>query len=680
MPHVPSPTIDTILSAVFPLGTNGQAIEGTGEDLLGSIPKWLPDLFAATAVLLERSGVYTHPAFCSHADSTGADVWETWTKRAELLVHLDPAVREKEFQCISEKWTSLVTTHRTVTFLDQSHCRASKPPAWAEIAFELMQLADMACVNVGYSVDIRHNIDSISAVVHFSQQFDYLREHKERDKRVAELKQLEYDYAAVQSILEEHNSALHDAFKNQKPLPHVPASIARWVPPHVVCVQPKLMTPPVGQTIRSHSHNLALLPSQGEIYTFWFNAHTTQTRQITAETRIDHVPHTNESNNRSFVSDSLRGLNLLLVPYPYSIPANSFLVKPPTASEILHRRKRFEVDPNKWLEDISPTQDGQAHHIASGLKLLIDEAVREVGRIDGVVLPELALTHEIAERVSTSLFTKYALHEHGPGGMRFFVSGVLSGRKTEDGGYRPVNAVFTRVHLALDGLSPTQHDLPRRPYIDFRRLQIKHHRWNMDRRQIATYNLSSVLSINEDSNGKSVEWWEDTDITERECLFWAIGDKLVMSTIVCEDLARIDPVQQALRAVGPNLVIAILMDGAQRPYRWSSRYATSLCDDPGGSVLTLTSLGMIRRSAQYERPEDAVVALWKDCFGVTRELGLSAGAAAIVVSLAERNVTERTAAGREQDKREKSKKLVLSGVREVRVSSGASPKKMFLRL
>jgi len=36
-----------------------------------------------------------------------------------------------------------------------------------------------------------------------------------------------------------------------------------------------------------------------------------------------------------------------------------------------------------------------------------------------------------------------------------------------------------------------------------------------------------------------------------------------MCALVCEDLARPDPVANIVRAVGPNLVIALLMDGPQ---------------------------------------------------------------------------------------------------------------------
>lgn len=66
--------------------------------------------------------------------------------------------------------------------------------------------------------------------------------------------------------------------------------------------------------------------------------------------------------------------------------------------------------------------------------------------------------------------------------------------------------------------------------------------------------------------------------------------------LVCEDLARQDPAADLIRAVGPNLLIALLMDGPQLSGRWPARYASVLAEDPGTSVLTLTSLGMAERS------------------------------------------------------------------------------------
>src|SRR6202000_1078706 len=97
------------------------------------------------------------------------------------------------------------------------------------------------------------------------------------------------------------------------------------------------------------------------------------------------------------------------------------------------------------------------------------------------------------------------------------------------------------------------------------------------------------------------------------------------ATMICEDLARVDPAHAVLRSVAPSLVFVLLMDGPQMPARWSARYATVLAEDPGSSVLTLTStalLGSATRTGRYRASR--YVALWKQDDGgpVTIELPL----------------------------------------------------------
>lgn len=116
-------------------------------------------------------------------------------------------------------------------------------------------------------------------------------------------------------------------------------------------------------------------------------------------------------------------------------------------------------------------------------------------------------------------------------------------------------------------------------------------------------------------------------------MFISLRPWLTMSVLICEDLARPDPVGDLARAVGPNLIIALLMDGPQLADRWPARYAASLADDPGSSVLTVTSTGMsiLSRPQEGENRSD-VIALWKDArTGKARELQLPENAAALVL-------------------------------------------------
>ncbi len=125
---------------------------------------------------------------------------------------------------------------------------------------------------------------------------------------------------------------------------------------------------------------------------------------------------------------------------------------------------------------------------------------------------------------------------------------------------------------------------------------------------------------------------------------------LALSVLVCEDLARPDPVANLVRSVGPNLVIALLMDGPQTMERWAARYATVLADDPGCSVLSFTSLGMSQISRPQSGPSRSrVVAMWKDAFSKASEIELPVGYDAVAISLSVRYREEYTADGRGDD-------------------------------
>ena len=51
-----------------------------------------------------------------------------------------------------------------------------------------------------------------------------------------------------------------------------------------------------------------------------------------------------------------------------------------------------------------------------------------------------------------------------------------------------------------------------------------------------------------------------------------------------------------IRAIGPNIIFVLLMDGCQLEQRWAARYALGLSEDPGSTVVTLTSRALVDRS------------------------------------------------------------------------------------
>jgi hypothetical protein len=191
-------------------------------------------------------------------------------------------------------------------------------------------------------------------------------------------------------------------------------------------------------------------------------------------------------------------------------------------------------------------------------------------------------------------------------------------------------------------------------------VQNKHHRWKLERDQIRRYHLGS--SLRPDYN-----WWERIDLSRRECEFRVFRHGLSLAALVCEDLARIDPVQTVIRSVGPNLVIALLMDGPQFERRWSGRYATILADDPGSAVLTLTSLALVRRSNEPGQGEPRQIALWKQAGGRTEELSLPRGAHALLLNLWPDGLTNFTLDGRSD--RGTTTNLFLSGVQSITLAN-----------
>ena len=252
--------------------------------------------------------------------------------------------------------------------------------------------------------------------------------------------------------------------------------------------------------------------------------------------------------------------------------------------------------------------EGRHDNLTELVEALHAEAKRKLGRIDGVVLPELSITDEQFNALRQCLPQEC-----------FLIAGV--GRGDSDG---------------LRGTNQVKLSFPRLADV----VQRKHHPWKLDESQVIQYGLGGVLSPYR-------EWWEYIDCTDRCLNFVSISEDLVVCALVCEDLARPDPVANIVRAVGPNLVIALLMDGPQTKERWAARYATVLADDPGCSVLSLTSLGMTQLSRPKTPPNRSrVVALWKDRFNGATEIELPLGADAIAVSLSTRYDEEFTADGR----------------------------------
>jgi hypothetical protein len=371
------------------------------------------------------------------------------------------------------------------------------------------------------------------------------------------------------------------------------STLCKQIRHSTVRVLPKLHTPQSGITIRSLTHNLALCPA-GDVKVKWAES-------------LSHPRHC---------------LNLLLAPWPLQVaPAHFRAVR--AADAVLPDLARdygfFEYSPpdnvlppsliERWIGPQSKTEP------FNWLDTLLKNARNVVSKVDGVIFPESALTVREYDEISERLMDE---------GI-FLICGVREGPpEGRKGGQN-------YVRFDIPGtLGPSSYQ------------QYKHHRWRVDPRQITQYGLGSALDV-------ALNWWEHTTIGNRELHFVVLDNWLTVCPLICEDLARQDPIAELVRAVGPNLVIALLMDGPQLPSRWPARYATVLADDPGSSVLTLTSLGM----CELSRPPSVTsasraIALWKDAkTGEAVSIELPRDKQAAVLSLSRVFVNEYAADGRD---------------------------------
>jgi hypothetical protein len=294
-------------------------------------------------------------------------------------------------------------------------------------------------------------------------------------------------------------------------------------------------------------------------------------------------------------------LNVLLLPWPLQVHATDF---GPVPESIQPRRVEpfgfFRFQPSERLD-------------LSLVDRLLASAEAHTDHVDCVVLPESSVQHtDVAALEAT-------LARHG-------VTLLIAGVRGEAG---PENLFGSNwVHFGASEDGRWSHHR-----------QDKHHRWSLDRNQIEQYGLSEVLD-------PRVRWWEALEIRRRSLEVIERGDGDVIASLVCEDLAHVDDVVDLMRAVGPTLVVALLLDGPQLASRWTARYASVLSDDPGSAVLTLTSYGMVANARRAGEPPSSVVALWKDNARGLHEIRLDPDAQGILLALDRQPAIRRAADGR----------------------------------
>ena len=363
----------------------------------------------------------------------------------------------------------------------------------------------------------------------------------------------------------------------------------------LLCVLPKSRTPKVGCTIRSMSHNLALLPGRGQARAHW----SLTPDSASPVDRGDPAP-----------------FNVVVLPMPFRIRANAFRAVPSEDGSW----GWFDVEPH-WCP---PTTEGPppGFEVFFGFVTeVLDRAASDCDVVHALVLPEVALSYGVFQALCERLKER--------SGFELLISGLFDGPHPVTSAVRSGNfAAMARFHRTEEG---SGFDLSVRK---------KHHRWRLDRSQIETYALGSALDVNRG-------WWEHIDILGRSLDVFVLRGGATVTALICEDLARNDPCQELVRGIGPNFVVALLMDGPQRQDRWPARYATVLAEDPGSSVLSLTSFGLIRRTNEAgHHPVASQVGLFRDDTGLSTEIKLPVGAQAVCLTLQPTNLTEHTLDGR----------------------------------
>lgn len=525
------------------------------------------DLFAIAGYLLELSGAYHHiipgprirgrrqlpdDVRCQLSISATElkacrDLAHIWRRELDKKVHEPLALRRDELRVVMRMWDVLIGKFG-LTPVYFEHDPKAEAPRWWRIAILLFIIADEACVGAGFEL-VADSVDE-PRLWFMADMEQYLSD------RMAEIKQDKAKTAAHQPTTEPGDQAF-------EPLDwYDTLSDAR---PDILCVLPKARTTPVGCTLRSLSHHLAILPPRGISNAQW-------------------VPRYRNIAKHDFKEPN--DFNLLLVPFPYTITPSEFVVA--DGDDHTTRDWGFFDVKQTWLHGYGGPF--QRRKVVSLLAELIERLARKAlkagaNRVDAIVFPELAFDKKIFDELIPRIKSKLP-------DVRYIIAGLSA-----DNVGRPGN--FVCVAALKDDASP---DIT---------LREKHHRWKLDRPQIEAYGLEGVLDPRR-------SWWEQISLASRRVDFQVFQRGSVMAAMICEDLARVDPCQELLRAIGPNLVIALLMDAPQMKTRWPARYATVLAEDPGSSVLTLTSRGLMTHQAvtgiltRMGLNYDPVIALWRD--------------------------------------------------------------------
>lgn len=397
-------------------------------------------------------------------------------------------------------------------------------------------------------------------------------------------------------ILDDDNTVLYRAFANML---LVTTGTVSTIDKFHGAVFPKTRTPRSGIVLRSMSHNLTFHQTEVEVMwrTFpWFDEH------------------------KQF-------MNVMVVPYPFKSDKSDFVAVRPNT----HINRYFKGNIKTKIDE----------NILESIVIEVFARHNESCTIDLLVFPEMSLTQEQYNYLLNCFSEKFDLEKTKyfnkkttielPKNLPIIVSGVLD--SNEEGNSNEMSPLNNEARIAVffDG---KWYDISQR----------KHHRWQLDRGQITQYDLESYLSADK-------KWVELCTIMQRRLTVLAPNGWLTLTALICEDLARQEPVSEVIRGIGPTLLTALLSDGPQINARWSARYANVLADDPGTSVLSITSKGMAARSRKKDgsrTPDESplTIGLWRDMIDGWNDLDLERDSDAIIFTISSNYEKEYTLDGR----------------------------------
>lgn len=331
---------------------------------------------------------------------------------------------------------------------------------------------------------------------------------------------------------------------------------------HVGIVLPKMRTSQKGLSIRSFSHHAMFQDSEVEVMWRMF-------------------PWANIQEDT---------LNVLNICWPFEVNNNNF----DSASERFEKVQRFNY---------SSQPKDKTLEFETAMVINTMEGYREKGirRIHMIVMPEASLTIKQFNKLLIDLVIYYrrvkVKQNQKLEQLPIIICGVSTEPTKEERGR---NELYIASFFADSWYSISQH---------------KHHRWKMDSNQIRQYGLSSRMSTSRD-------WFENIDVPQRRLSIVAPNGWLTICPLICEDLAQLDPMANLIRGIGPTMLIALLADGPQLAHRWPGRYSSLFTDDPGTSVLTITSSGMLglSRPINGEESDTSTVCLWRDQINGTKQI------------------------------------------------------------